>query len=160
MFFFSELPSAIKGQDTVITFYLYNADQSGTVLTVNNLGNVDSQKPVVFLIHGWLTNSSTEWVQSAISKLASANNAIGVDWGPIANQILYPLSAAAAPLVGLYEILIRLCQCFMYSTSVSCWVRVSIVQNCKEHSTFNNIRLMVHNAVELKPAELCIRDRP
>lgn len=96
-------------QDEVI-FYLSTDTLNETELNKNNLFELDATLPTVFIIHEWEGSAKDEWVVNLTEAYLTTGkyNIIAIDWSPIANNLLYPVTVAEVKEVGEYFTLAKL----------------------------------------------------
>lgn len=85
-----------------VGFYLYNNyAANGTLLTPDNLDDVDVSLPFVFIIHGWTSAANDTFVLELADAFLSKGdyNVIAVDWSTHADR-LYTESAEYTRDVG------------------------------------------------------------
>ncbi|RZF37937.1 hypothetical protein LSTR_LSTR005437 [Laodelphax striatellus] len=100
----------LKDQSEQIGFYLYSRAYKGVQLkdkpkkdsNAHILGRYPSV-PIKVIIHGWMANHTTNWVQNMKTeylKLAQPMNVILVNWGGLANDSRYFPAVLNTGLVG------------------------------------------------------------
>lgn len=83
-------------------FYFSNRRETNIKLDHDNLGMIDTSKPITFLLHGWKGNSNLEWIADLRSALLkrSDNNIIAVDYRYIAGLPSYLFALMLSPIAG------------------------------------------------------------
>uniref|UniRef100_A0A336MW81 CSON006944 protein n=1 Tax=Culicoides sonorensis TaxID=179676 RepID=A0A336MW81_CULSO len=86
-----------------VKFILFSkiATDRDEIILVDDLVSIMKSKfnpllPTKFLIHGWRDNSTNAMMQvtkNGYFARSSLNNVIGVDWGPLADSLNYPMVA-------------------------------------------------------------------
>lgn len=84
-----------------VVLYLYTNSKNGTVLTSENLDNVDVKSILVFIIHGWTATINATWVKELTQAYLKEKNynIVQVDWSKPANKT-YSESAGYVDDIG------------------------------------------------------------
>lgn len=89
-------------EDQVSLYFIDRTHPFKTLVTLQNYSSlVNSSKSTKFIIHGYLQNSNTAWMQDMASAFIKNEDCqvIQVDWGKPAQQV-YPISAQNTRVVG------------------------------------------------------------
>lgn len=84
-----------------VVLYLYTNSQNATVLTMDNLDEVDVNTMLVFIVHGWTATINATWVQELTQAYLKEKkyNVVQVDWSKPANKT-YSQSAGYVDDIG------------------------------------------------------------
>lgn len=84
-----------------INLYLYTSTKNATLLTKDNLDEVDVSSTLVFIIHGWTATINATWVKELTQAYLKEKNynVVQVDWAKPANKT-YTESAGYVDEIG------------------------------------------------------------